>query len=95
MSEHQRDRLNQYETDLIGKVVRLEIPLTSVMNLRRVAEELRGLAHKFDCMGRYRNDTPMLVMGEVKSLVSQTNRKLRKIRGRGRPRTEPVTYKMS
>lgn len=94
MNEQQRDRLNQYETDLIGKVVRLDIPLTSVMNLRRVAEELRGLAHQFDCMGRFRNDKPMLVMGEVKSLVHQTNRRLRKIKGRGRPRTEPVTIKV-
>lgn len=53
-----RDELNRYEETMMSQVVRLEIPLKSVMNLRRVAEELRGLAYQLECMSRFPYETP-------------------------------------
>ena len=37
-----RDRPNQHEQSYLSEVARLDIPLRSVVNLRRVAEELRS-----------------------------------------------------
>lgn len=81
-----RDEVRAHEVDLIGNVVRLEIPLKSVMNLRRVAEELRGLAYQLDCLGRFPPDEPADTMLEAKRIVRRANNRLEKIRGRGRPK---------
>jgi hypothetical protein len=42
------DDVNRLDAKWIGQFCRLEIPLQSVVNLRRVAEELRGLAFRLD-----------------------------------------------
>lgn len=94
MDDFQRDHTNRMERDYVGLVVRLEIPLKSVMNLRRVAELLHGLAHQLECMGRFRNEKPSVTMLEVRSLVRKTNNDLRKIRGRGRPSNGPDPLNM-
>jgi len=71
---------------LYGDVARLEIPLRSVHGLRQVADELRGLATRLDCISRYSSGRPALTMMEVYTVVRQCNRKLDRIRGRGRPK---------
>lgn len=81
-----RDLTTHAEQGYIGTVARLEIPLESVSALRRVAEELRGLATRMECLSIYSDDRPTVVMLQVRMMVSQTNRKLTKIRGRGRPK---------
>lgn len=81
-----RDDVTRYEADRVGDLVRLEIPLQSVMNLRRVSEELRGLAMRLECLSRFTQDRPGVVMLEVRMMVRETNNRLTKIRGRGRPK---------
>ena len=63
-----RDDLTKYEESYVGDVVRLEIPLKSLMNLRRVAEELRGLAHRLECIGRFA-ERPAAGMIEAQMIV--------------------------
>ena len=81
-----RDIVDAIEEQYLGDVVRLEIPLQSVSNLRRVADELRGLAHQMECLSRFSSDKPGVVMLQVRGMVRHTNTRLDKIRGRGRPK---------
>lgn len=81
-----RDDLNQHEQGYIGDVARLEIPLQSVSALRRVAEELRGLATRLDCLAVFADDKPGVVMLEARMLVRGASKRLTEIRGRGRPK---------
>jgi len=62
---HQADEPAPTEQKLYGDVVRLEIPLRSVHGLRQVADELRGLATRLDCISRYSSGRPALTMMEV------------------------------
>lgn len=82
----QRDEVNPVEASYVGDVVRLEIPLKSVTNLRRVADELHGLATRLEWLARFSRDKPPVVMLETRTLVRETNRRLDAIRGRGRPK---------
>lgn len=86
-----RDEIIKHEEAYVGDVVRLEIPLKSLMNLRRVAEELRGLAHRLECIGRFA-DRPAAAMIEVRMIVKATNHRLDKIRSRGRPKRSRNKY---
>lgn len=81
-----RDRISDVEKGYVGDVVRLEIPLESVANLRRVADELRGLAWHLETISRFREGGPSAKMLEVRMVVSSTNKALVKIRSRGRPK---------
>lgn len=81
-----RDDVNKWEEQYVGDLARLEIPLKSVMNLRKVAEELRGLATRIECLGMYSTDKPSVVMLQVRTMVRTSNKRLTAIRGRGRPK---------
>ena len=83
---HPRDEIDQVEASYIGDVVRLEIPLKSVCNLRRVADELHGLATQIEHLARLSNDKPGVVMLQVRMMASRCNRRLDAIRSRGRPK---------
>lgn len=85
------DDVNRIEEQYIGQLCRLEIPLKSVVNLRRVAEELRGLAFRLDGLSRS-DATPSQAMLEVKGLVRRCNHRLDAIRGRGRPKRSRHHY---
>lgn len=87
-----RDEVNKHEEAYIGDVVRLEIPLKSVANLRRVAEELHGLAHHLECLGRFNNEKPSVAMLQVRFMVREANLRIDKIRGRGRPKKSRHKY---
>lgn len=82
----QRDETSAVEESYVGDVVRLEVPLKSVCNLRRVADELHGLATRLEWLSRFSRDKPGVVMLEVRMLVRETNGRLDAIRGRGRPK---------
>lgn len=81
-----RDEVNQHEAGYVGDVARLEIPLKSVTNLRRVADELRGLATRLEHLSMFSEDKPGVIMLEVRMLVRGTSKRLDEIRGRGRPK---------
>lgn len=81
-----RDDVSEFDSRIVGKMARLDIPLQSVVNLRRVAEELRGLAYQLECLSKYPADTPTTTMLEVRNCIRRTNRNIEQIRGRGRPK---------
>lgn len=83
---HPRDEINPVEATYVGDVVRLEIPLKSVFNLRKVADELHGLATRLEHLARLSDDKPPVVMLQVREMVRGTNRRLDAIRSRGRPK---------
>lgn len=81
-----RDEVNKWEEQYVGELARLEIPMKSVLNLRRVADELSGLATRLDHLSRFSTDKPSVVMLQVRALVRESNHRLTAIRGRGRPK---------
>lgn len=81
-----KDEPHKYEKDWVGEAVRLEIPLQSVANLKRVAEVLRGLAARFDSLYAYPYEAPLETILEVKRLTRRAGKDLSKIRSRGRPK---------
>ena len=54
----QMDELSDWDREKIGTFVRIEIPLTDIYKLRKVAEKLRGLADRIDNHTR-RTDLPI------------------------------------
>lgn len=70
----------------VGECIRLEIPLKSVMNLRRVAEELRGLASRLECLSRYQSESASVTMLMARSEIKRSADRITAIRGRGRPK---------
>lgn len=82
---HPADRPDRFEETYLSEVARLEIPLRSVVNLRRVAEELRGLAQRLDFLSRDPGE-PADVLYEAKKAVRRTRNNIEKIRRPGRPK---------
>lgn len=80
-----RDRPNRHEQSYLSEVARLDIPLRSVVNLRRVASELRGLAERLDFLSRDPRETPD-VLHDAWSAVRHTRRNMEKIKSPGRPK---------
>ena len=80
------DEVKALQQSYVGDLVRLEIPLKSVTNLRRVAEVLRGLAYQLETCGRFHDGNPAEVMLDVRMIVRKANKDLTAIRGRGRPK---------
>ena len=81
-----RDEPNAFQVGYIGDVARLEVPLRSVMNLRRIADELRGLAMRLDCLSRYPDPNPGVTMLAARFEVKRTSDRMAAIRSRGRPK---------
>lgn len=87
------DRPDRFEQTYLAEVARLDIPLRSVVNLRRVAEELRGLAQRLDFLSRDPDNTAD-VLYDARKAVRHTQANLAKIRRPGRPkkRTESLRW---
>ena len=81
-----RDEPNQHERGYLPDVVGLEIPMQSVMNLRRVADALRGLATRLDYLSRYPDPKVSVTMIEAYMAIRDCNRAVTTIRSRGRPK---------
>lgn len=81
-----RDDLDFIGQKIVGEVARLEVPLRSVVNLRRVAENLRGLADRLDAMSRDGTRESRRILFDAMLEVRSCNRRLRAIRRPGRPR---------
>lgn len=84
-----RDEITKHEEAYVGKTARVEVPLRSVIALRRVADELRGLAARLEFLGHEKTDRPSEVLLEARYQVRECNHKMAAIRGPGRPR-KPV-----
>jgi hypothetical protein len=79
-----KDEADAFAMQWIGEVVRLDVPTRSVVNLRRVAGELRALALRLDCLSRTPDD-PKSVLFDAAMAIRHTNKNLRAIRRPGRP----------
>ena len=84
MRANLRDETTAYEQTYIPAVSRLDLPLRSVVNLRRVAAELRGLAERLDFLSRDTASADEILFSAWQS-SRRTNRKLARIRKPGRP----------
>ena len=78
------DRLNRFEESYVPTVARPDLPLSSVVNLRRVAAELRGLADRLDWLSRD-NAPAAEVLFSAWTAARHTGRNCAKIRRPGRP----------
>lgn len=81
-----RDEVRPLVLPAYGETCRFEIPIKSLVNLRKVAEELRGLAQRLEYLSRYPLETPEQTIIEVRRVISHTNKRMQTIRGRGRPK---------
>jgi hypothetical protein len=89
-----RDELHNYERAYVGRSARVDVPLKSVVSLRRVADELRGLANKIEFLSHELHERPTYVMLGVRDAVRRCNRNMAAIRGRGRPKkSQPIDPK--
>lgn len=80
-----RDHTTEFEQRYTPKVVRIHVPLTSVVSLRRIADELRGLANRLDYLSRTQ-DKPTTVLNEAWFACKHTVGRVNEIRAPGRPR---------
>lgn len=87
-----RDELRKHERDYIGELVRLDIPLRSVVNLRRVASELRGLAEALDRLSRDPGDAAD-VLWDARKAARRAQSNMRKIKSPGRPKKRTETLR--
>lgn len=85
LEQSSADELTDFDRAIVGDVARLEVPLRSVVALRRIADHLRGLATMME-QASHRDDLPpRSVLFEVRMQVRETNRRLRVLRGPGLP----------
>lgn len=80
-----RDEHTKFDKTWKQETVRLDIPVKSVVNLRRVASELRALALRFDALSRDPSDASD-VLHEAWTAARHTRANLGKIRSPGRPK---------
>lgn len=88
-----RDEHTKFDKTWRAEISRLDIPLRSVVNLRRVASELRGLAERLDALSRDPSDATDVLADAFKA-VRHTRSNMSKIRSPGRPakRTESLRW---
>lgn len=87
LEQRSTDELDDLDRAIVGEVARLDIPLNSVVGLRRVAEHLRGLAAAFDTLSRRDDLVARSVLFEARMTTREVNRRLRRMRPPGRPPT--------
>lgn len=68
----------------VPTVARLHVPLHSVVNLRKIAGNLRSLANRLDFMSRSSEDAKTLLT-EAWYEIRRINREMQRIRRPGRP----------
>lgn len=86
------DELTDLDQAIVGSVCRIEIPLRSPSALIQVAELLRGLAAQCEFTATNRDaDTRIRMLG-LMMYARQVNKRLKQIRGRGRPPRQLTRY---
>jgi CelD/BcsL family acetyltransferase involved in cellulose biosynthesis len=80
------DEPTPLEQTYVGQTARVDVPLKSVLALRKVAEELRGLATRLEYLTHMTDEKPSAILLEARALVRSCSHRMSVIRGRGRPR---------
>lgn len=79
------DELTDLDQAIVGTVCRIEIPLRSPSALLQVADLLRGLASQAEFTATSKDgDTRIRMLGFM-MYCRQVNKRMKQIRGRGRP----------
>jgi predicted transcriptional regulator len=85
MIDHDDDTLSDLDQAIVGTVCRIEIPLRSPSALMQVADMLRGLANQCEFTATNKDADARIRMLSLMMYARQINKRMRKIRGRGRP----------
>lgn len=83
MIEHDDD-LSEMDSAIVGTVCRLEIPMRSPSALLQVADLLRGVANQCEFTAQCKDDR-RIAMLSLMMYMRQINKRLKKLKGRGRP----------
>ena len=83
------DELNPLDQAIVGTVCRIEIPLKSPTALLQVAELLRVLANQCEFTATNKDADPRVRMLGLMLYARQVNKRMKQIRGRGRPPSRP------
>ena len=86
------DTLNDFDQQVVGSVCRIEIPLRSPSALLQVADLLRGLANQCEVAATDSTQPPRMRMFALMMYARTVNKRLRKIKGRGRPPRSLTRY---
>jgi hypothetical protein len=76
----------------LTRVVRIDVPVRSVVNLRRVAENLRGLADRLDFLSREPRDADEILL-EASFEARRCHRRMQAIQPPGRPSSKKRALK--
>jgi predicted transcriptional regulator len=95
MIDHDDDTLSDLDQAIVGTVCRIEIPLRSPSALMQVADMLRGLANQCEFTAQNKDADVRIRMLSLMMYCRQINKRLRKIRGRGRPSKALTQYRGS
>lgn len=86
------DELNPLDQAIVGSVCRLEIPLKSPSALLQVADLLRGLASQCEFTATNKDADVRVRMLSLMLYCRQVNKRMKQIRGRGRPPKQLTRY---
>lgn len=81
----QDDDLTDLDQAIVGTVCRIEIPLRSPSALLQVADLLRGLASQCEFTATNKDADVRIRMFALAMYCRQINKRMKQIRGRGRP----------
>lgn len=90
--DHDDDTLTDLDQSIVGSVCRIEIPLRSPSALLQVADMLRGLANQCEFTATNKDADVRIRMLSLMMYARQINKRLRKIKGRGRPPRQLTRY---
>lgn len=79
------DTLSETDEAIVGSVCRIEIPLRSPSALLQVADLLRGLASQCEFTATNKDADARVRMLSLMLYCRQVNKRMKKLRGRGRP----------
>lgn len=84
-SQDEMDGLTEYDLQVLGKAVRIEVPITSLYTLRRVASLFHGYADRLAVISRRHDDSTMRAkLMECRMLLSQLNYEIKDAHGRAK-----------
>ena len=73
--------LSKFDRDLIGRAVRLEIPLSDAVNMRRIADLMRGFAAMMDNYSRRTDLSERAILFDIKAEARSFNQRVRELHG--------------
>lgn len=86
------DELSDFDQGIVGTVCRIEIPLKSPSALTQVADLLRGLANQCEFTASSKETDVRVRMFALMMYARGINRRLKRIKGRGRPPKQLTRY---